>query len=128
MFMPIIYRISPPDAKRQHFPSEPPSSRCFQLALSLSAAQQDSRAAEGRTHFISLQYVRFICKRIIFQALDTRGFFHSLPADNNGTEEQTLRLTLCLLSVYLHHHCLLYAFHVPGSYSDDQTFSFIFSG
>lgn len=46
MFMPIIYRVSPPDAKQQHFTSAPPSSVCFQLALSLSAAQQDGRRTD----------------------------------------------------------------------------------
>lgn len=49
MFMPIIYRVSPPDAKQQHFTSAPPSSGCFQLALSLSAAQQE----DGHSSFPS---------------------------------------------------------------------------
>lgn len=79
------------------------------VSSSLRLCLQLSRTAEGRTHFISLQCVCFICKRLLFKGLDTRRLFHSLAA------EQTLRLTR-VFTPSLSAPSLLFALWLPCSW------------
>lgn len=115
MFMPvIIYRTSPPDRNILH-----QGHHLQAVSSSLCLCLQLSRTAEGRTHVISLQYVQFICKRIIFKALHTRRSFRSLAADNIRTGEQTLRLTR-VFTFSLSAPSLLLALWFPGSWQLQQ--------
>lgn len=92
-----------------------PSHHLHAVSSSLRLCLQLSRTAEGRTHFISLQCVGIICKRLIFKGLATRGSFQPLAADNNGAEEQTLRLTR-VLTFSLSAPSLLFALWLPCSW------------
>lgn len=105
--------ISPPDATHlQHFPSEPPSSSCFQLTVSLSPAAFSSagQQKDGHTSFPS----SMPSSSAMGSFLNPRQYRLS-PSAVAGNKGRRWDWLVCLPSVHLHTPSLLFALWFPCS-------------